>query len=78
MVDLKRVTREAFATTDERQITRVESRIEGAEEVAWGTADLIDSTPEEFEDLVADLCRSPADIGDVVGGSLMIGQRCSK
>ena len=62
---LKCDAREAFAATDERGIARIASRVEAAPEVAWGAADLIEPTPEEFEDLVADLWRSADDIGEV-------------
>ncbi|TKX72474.1 restriction endonuclease [Halorubrum sp. GN11_10-6_MGM] len=63
--ELKRAASEAFAASDERRIARIESRVKAAAEVAWGGDDLIEPTPEEFEDLVADLWRSAADIGDV-------------
>ena len=63
--ELKRAAREAFAATDERGIAQLESCVEEATEVAWGADDLIEPTPEEFEDLVADLWRSAVDIGDV-------------
>jgi hypothetical protein len=62
---LKRAASEAFAATNERRVDRLASRVEEATEVAWGTADLTEPTPEEFEDLVADLWRSAADIGEV-------------